>query len=144
VDVPSSFGTYWDAYIHVDQEMLVSEIRQSQTPAVSNTTAQEEDLVKFTVDFFYDSTPEETAWELRNVNTSNTVVFVPYVNFSQSQFASYTYNVARGYSYQLRLWDSGGDGLSDGWVNVWIGNLMMWTLGDDKDFGDEYTTIFNV
>lgn len=127
VTVPHNFGSVYTRYFTVSDHQLVAEIRQQQ-----QTVDPPPVTVEMMVDVFYDANPEETAWELRNLNTNEVVAFISVGSIAESKYESYTYNVQRGHRYQIKIWDNAGNGLTNGWMSVWVGHVMVWKSDQDS------------
>jgi Trypsin len=141
VTVPLNFGADFTAYFTVSNQRSVTEIRQQQLNEETVST------VEMMVDVFYDANPEETAWELRNLDTNEVLTFISVGSILESKYESYTYTVQRGHRYQIKIWDNAGNGLTDGWMSVWLGNQMIWKSDQDlatSFFKFEATKVFDV
>jgi Trypsin len=124
VDVPHNFDEFYETYFTISPEHLITDIRKQQEEDA--LTMPPEMTVDIMIDVFYDAHPNETAWELRNIDTDEVLARVSAGSIVRSKYESYSFRVERGYRYQVHLWDSAGNGMTDGWVAVWVGSVMDW------------------
>lgn len=142
VTVPHNFGSDYTQYFTVSDRHLVTEIRQQQL-----TSDPDPVTVEMMLDVFYDANPEETAWELRNLNTNEVLAFISVGTITESNYQSYTYTVQRGQQYQVHIWDNAGNGMTNGWMSVWVGHTMAWKSDVDNStsaFSFEVTKVIDV
>lgn len=136
--VPHNFGSVYTKYFTISDQFSVAEIKSQKQQLEEEGPA----TVEMMIDVFYDGNPEETAWELRNINMDEVLGFISIGSITAPGYQSYTYTVQRGNQYQIKIWDNAGNGLTLGWMSVWIGNTMVWKSDEDPtttSFGFEAT-----
>jgi hypothetical protein len=111
-------------------------------------------LQNITVEILYDDFPAETSWMLatplvtitpvdREANR-NVIRYSPPSSLRRQQLVSRTMEVEAPGMLDFFLWDTKGNGFSDGsgWVNLWLGNRLIYSSGGD--FGSELYVRINV
>lgn len=111
-------------------------------------------LQNITVEILYDASAAETSWMLTaplatdiavDRDASQKVIrYSPPSSFRRQQLESRTMEVEAPGMFDFFLWDSKGDGFSNGsgWVNLWLGNRLIYSRGGD--FGSELYVPINV
>jgi hypothetical protein len=143
----TSFQGFAHQYIDLQSSRQFSDIQLPVT-TMADVQVQQRQMVNLTIDVFYDLTPTETAWELRNMDANEIITIVRLANATQPGLVSYTMQVPVLTELQFRIWDLVGDGIccSDtkgrGWVEIWLGVRKMWQF--DGVFQFELSATFRV
>lgn len=131
VTVPHGFGSFFDAYFDVTEDHSVTEIRQQYRPTVAASPAIP--MVEIMVDVMYDDNVANVSWELRNLSTNEVLAVIASGSIATPKYESYIYNVERGHTLQVTIRNNSGQGLTYGWISVWVGLDMIWKSNQAAD-----------
>jgi len=124
--VPHGFGGYFDLYFNVTEAHSYTEIREQYHADAPISTPTP--MVEIMLDVMYDAaTAKDISWELRNLNANEVLGEISSGSIKKASYETYFYNVdQRGDTYQITVRNRSGQGLGQGYISVWVGNIMVW------------------